>query len=331
MNQILSVEPQKTKKEKKEKKQKRQKKQNYNFQYSSNKSGPVEIEKITKIFAIALIIFGIIMIGSGSYSMFQETKVDTTDVKPTISVQEISETQLKIQITHTSTLQRATYNWTGEEPVQLNAAGKRNVEQIIEIPTGENTLNIYALDGNGKETNYSKMYTRQGDINIDFSVDGANLIVSASGANELSYMTYRWDEEDEQRVDINALETEQTIEIPQGEHTITVSVVDVNNTMETKDQKVKGIIKPTLSIGRTENNFVITASDEEGLTRMEIIIDGNSDNPYLIDLEKAYPNIEDRKQFEYSGFELHDGENTMEVTVYNESGASESNAVLVNK
>ena len=65
MNQILSVEPPKPKKEKKEKKEKRQKKQNYNFQYSSNKSGPVEIEKITKIFAIALIIFGIIMIGSG--------------------------------------------------------------------------------------------------------------------------------------------------------------------------------------------------------------------------------------------------------------------------
>ena len=329
MNQILSVEPPKPKKEKKEKKEKKQKN---NFQYSSSKkSGPIEIEKITKIFATALIIFGIIMIGSGSYSMFQGTKEDTSDVKPTISVEEISETQLKIQITHTSTLQRATYNWTGEEPVQLNAAGKRNVEQTIEIPTGENTLNIYALDGNGKETNYSKVYTRQGDINIDFSVDGANLVVSASGVNELSYMTYRWDEEEEQRIDINALETEQTIEIPQGQHTITVSVVDVNNTMETKDQEVKGVMKPTLNIGRTETNFVISASDSEGLTRMEVRIDQDESQKFSIDLERLYPNVDDRKEFTYDGFQLHDGENTLEVTVYNVNGVSETAAVLVNK
>ena len=330
MNQILSVEPPKPKKEKKEKRENKQ--VNY-MQFNTTKSngGRIEIEKITKIFAVVLIIFGIVMIGSGSYSMYQGTKVDTTDVKPTISVQEISETELKIQITHTSTLQKATYNWTGEEPTELNAAGKRNVEQVIQIPTGENTLNIYALDGNGKETNYSKMYSRQGDINIDFSVDGANLIVTASGVNELSYMTYRWDEEDEQRVDINALETEQIIEIPQGQHTITVSVVDVNNTMETKKQEVKGVMKPTLNIGRTETNFVITASDSEGLTRMEVTIDQDENQKFSIDLERLYPNVDDRKEFTYDGFQLHDGENTLEVTVYNVNGVSETAAVLVNK
>ena len=58
MNQILSVEPPKPKKEKKQK----TKRESYG-------GGQIEIEKIVKFFAIVLIVFGIIMVGSGSYSM----------------------------------------------------------------------------------------------------------------------------------------------------------------------------------------------------------------------------------------------------------------------
>ena len=58
MNQILSVEPPKPRKEKKQK---------VNNSYNSYKSsGPIEIEKIARFFAIVLIVFGIIMVGSGS-------------------------------------------------------------------------------------------------------------------------------------------------------------------------------------------------------------------------------------------------------------------------
>ena len=60
MNQILSVEPPKPKKEKKQK----TKKESYG-------GGQIEIEKIVKFFAIVLIVFGVIMVGSGSYSMYQ--------------------------------------------------------------------------------------------------------------------------------------------------------------------------------------------------------------------------------------------------------------------
>ena len=325
MNQILSVEPPQPKKQK-------EKKQKVNNSYNSyNSSGPIEIDKIARFFAIVLIVFGIIMVGSGSYSMYKGSQIGNTQVKPTIYVEEISETQLNIQVTHNSPLRRVTYNWNSEEQVELDASGKRSVEQTIEIPTGENTLNIYAVDQQGKETNLSRIYTRQGDIAINFEVEGSNLKVTANGINQLSYMTYRWDENEEQRIDINNMSTEQLIEIPMGQHTLTVSVVDINNNTETKEQEVKGVTKPTVTINRTENNFVINASDEEGLTRIEVRVDQDDNQQFLIDLEKVYPNVEDRKQFEYSGFALHDGRNTLEVTVYNVNGVSEEAGVLVNK
>ena len=35
--------------------------------------------------------------------------------------------------------------------------GATNIEEIIDIPTGENTLNVYAIDINGQETTFSML------------------------------------------------------------------------------------------------------------------------------------------------------------------------------
>lgn len=312
MNQILSVEQ-----PKKEIKQK----------VKSNE--PIEINKIVKFFAISMIIFGIVIISSASYSMYKGTQVGNTQAKPTIYVEDISESQLKLQVSHTKPLQKVTYSWNNEEPVDLEAKGKKKVEQTIEIPTGENTLNVYAIDQNGKEISYPKTYTRQGEMNINFEVDGANLKIIAEGKEQLAYMTYRWDEEEEKTIEINDIKTEQSIEIPKGQHKLTVVVVDINNKTETKEQEVKGVTKPKLEITTDGSaNFIINASDEEGISKIEFII--NEKEKYVLDLTKAFSSVEQRKQISYP-YPLHDGENKLEVTVYNDSGITETQRVKVNK
>lgn len=318
MNQILSVEPPKPKKDKKPK-----------STMGNSSGGVIEIEKIVRFFAIVLIVFGMIMIGSGSYSMYQGSQTGNSQAKPTISVKEISETQLEIEISHNSPLQRVTYNWNNDEIVELEAEGKKSINQTIEIPTGENTLNIYAVDEEGKETNYSRQYTKQGDISIEFELDGSNLNVIASGKNELSYMTYRWDEEEEQKVDINNIEVEYSIEIPMGQHTLTVSIVDVNNTMETKKQEVKGVTRPTVEVTTDgSSNFIIKASDESGIQRIEFVL--NDGTPGVVYCDKAIPDVEQRKQIEIP-YPIQDGENRLEITVFNEDGVSTTKKVMVNK
>ena len=141
-------------------------------------------------------------------------------------------------------------------------------------------------------------------------------------------MTYRWDEDEEQRVDINNTEIEQSIEIPEGQHTLTVIVVDVNNATQTKTQEVKGVTKPNLEVTADgTENFLIRASDNEGIKRVEFIV--NETDKYAINLDEVY-SIDQRKEFEYS-YPLQEGQNKLEVTVYNESDVSETVKVMFNK
>ncbi len=305
---------------------------NVNKKVKGNKtrnSGPVEINSILKFFSIAILIFGVFMICSVSYSMYKETTQEAEKVKPVIYVEQTEDAELLLKITHSKPLAKIQYNWNGEEETEVQTNGQKEVETRIEIPTGTNTFTVHASDENGQQIEYKKVYTVEGDINIEFEPEGNNLKIMADGKNELLYMTYRWDEEEETKVDINSNETEQVIEIPKGLHTLTVIVVDENNKTETKEQEVNGVTKPKVEITTDgANNFIIKASDEQGIKKVEFIINGTE--KYMLDLTRAYESIEDRKQFEYA-YPLHDGRNDIEVIVYNESDAKENFKAFVNK
>lgn len=312
MNQILSVES-----------PKRENKKN-----RTRTKGPLEINSILRFFAVSLLTFGIFMVGNGSYSMYKDSINKRTTMKPTIYVEEISETELRLQVTHDKNLSKVSYSWNEEEATEIDCKGKKKVEQTIKIPTGDNTLNVYAVDIEGQEINYSRNYTLQGEINIDLEVDGNNIKILANGKNELSYMTYRWDDQDEERIEINSTQTEQTISIPKGLHTLTIIVVDINNKTETKEQEIKGVTKPKVEVTTDGSaNFIIKASDEEGIKRVEFII--NETDKKMLNLDQVLP-LEQRKEFEYA-YPLQEGENKLEVRVYNESDVSEVARVLVRK
>lgn len=314
MNQILSIDNSKKEKVKKNK---------------TRNNGPIEISSILKFFSIAILIFGIFMIGSGSYSMYKESTKEVVNSNPVIYVEQTSETEILLKVTHDRALSRITYCWNDEEATEVPCNEKEEIETKIEIPTGTNTLTVYATDANGQEIEYQKVYTLEGDININIEPEGNNLKITANGNNQLLYMTYRWDEEEETKVDINSDQIEQTIEIPKGLHTLTVIVVDENNKTETKEQEVNGVTKPKLEVTTNgADKFIIKASDEQGLTRVEFII--NETEKYMIDLTRVYESAEDRKEFEYE-YPLHDGENKLEITVYNESDVSETFKAFVNK
>lgn len=290
-------------------------------------SGPIEIYSILKFFSIVLFVFGVCMISSGSYSMYKGLNKEVTNSKPIIYVEQIDETEILLKITHDKALAKITYEWNEDGATEVPCNNKDEIETRIELPTGINTLAVYASDVNGQEIEYKQVYTIERDININIEPEGNSLKITANGKNQLQYMTYRWDNEEETKVDINRNQVEETIQIPKGLHTLTVIVVDENNKTESVEQEVNGVTKPKLDVTTDGSNFIIQAADEQGLKKVEFII--NETEKYMLNLETQL-SLEERKEFEYA-YPLQDGENKLEITVYNENDVTETFRALVNK
>ena len=175
---------------------------------------------------------------------------------------------------------------------------------------------------NNTEDIESQEPTVSGDIQILLSIEGTNIKATVTSLNELSFVTYKWDNEEETRQDINGSVGEFNIETPEGSHTLTVTAVDIYNNTKTVDQQVVGAIegngKPMLEVTRDEGNFIVKTSDEVGLDRVEFILNGEG---YLVRLEGVK-----EREFKYP---IVEGDNTLEVTVYNVNGTTATFKALI--
>lgn len=289
------------------------------------KGGPADIKKIIRIFAIVMIIFGIFMIGTGSYAIYKDNEIKNSTVTKPVITESLNEdsTSVILTVTHDKAIDRIEYYWNDGEVQTITGNGRKYIEQEIEIPGGTNTLKVKAVDIQGQEISIDKEYTAEEIINL--SISGSKLRITAENENEISYMTYRWDDEEETRIDINSTTVDQEIDIPMGEHNLIVILVDVNNQTITKEQKVKGVTKPTVTVelDDAQEYYLITISDETGLDKVDFVIRG----------EEKTITVEDGKQELKYKIELNPGdENRLEITAYNVDGiASDTKKVKAQK
>lgn len=291
MNQILATSAPGTTKNKKNKKQ----------------HEPADIKTVMMVFAIVLILFGIGMIGTGSYAIFkQQDEISKIPTKPTISIENKTENVLLAKVMHDKEIESFNYAWNEEKETLIQGNQRKYIEQEIQIPSGTNTLYIKAKDITGQEIFYEKQYEIESNINLE--VIDNKIKITYEGEKEITYMTYRWDEENETRIDINSNQVEEEIEVQRGTHTLTIVLVDVNNQTETKIQKIKGVSKPKLDVTTDGEHFIIKASDEIGLQKIEFVINEDPSKKYRLQITE--------KEFEYK-FPLEEGENKIQITVYN--------------
>lgn len=287
----------------------------------NKKGGQIEIHTIIKFFSIILIIFGVIMISTASYAIYRKT-VDKNNIptKPSITEEQKDSKTVLLKVTHDKAIDKIEYSWNEEEIKTITGNGRKYIEQEIEIPGGTNTLYVSVIDIEGQEISNEQTYETEEIIKME--INNGKVKVSAETETEISYMTYRWDEEQEEKVDINATTVEQEIEIPMGEHTLTVILVDKNNETITKEQKVKGVVKPKVQVKLDENkeNFLITITDDSGLDRVEFVINGEN---------KTIKANESQKEMKIK-LPLKDGQNIVEITAYNLDGI-ESDKITANK
>ena len=208
----------------------------------------------------------------------------------------------------------------------VNGNNGKYLEKEINIPSGKNTLHVLIVDEDGKEMTYEKQYELESNIHLE--VSGNKIKITYEGNTTISYMTYRWDEEEEKTIEINDTNIDEEIEAIKGLHTLTVIVVDENNNTDTKQQKINGVSKPkvTVSVDEQQEHFVIQASDDEKLSKIEFRLNQDEEQKFELNLEEM-----DLKELRYvlpSELQLSEGENVIEVTVYNSNGVSEETGIV---
>ena len=291
---------------------------------NKNKNGnSLEINSILKIFAIAIIILGVILIGKGVYGIVVSSN-QAQGQEPIVATKQI-EGKLQLNITHNIAIDKVIYSWNNEEEVIMQGRGQTNIVETIQMPVGTNTLNLKIIDSNKKETTYIKQYYKADrdmvEPEIELVVEGSKVKIVAKDETKLHYIMYRWNEEDNTVVEAreeSPKKVEEKISILKGENKLTIIAVDSAGNETTKEQMFKGAKKPTIEVVQENDELVIKVKDEESIKKIDITLNGEyfSTDPENTGTSLNMAEVELRQK-------LKAGENTITVTVYNISGLSE--------
>ena len=278
--------------------------------------GPVDIRKVVIFFVIAIILFAIILIGQGSYAMYkQNEEKKKNETIPTINITKVEdEKQAKITINHDKAIANVIYKINDEDEKQLQVDGTNIIDKNIDLSVGTNYIEVTAIDINGKQQTSQTTIEVEEDLNIELSVIGNNIKIIASDTKEgMSYLTYKWNNEEGVRVDLqeDPYKIEVETQIPVGQNTLQINAVNKENIVKTKEQPVKGIKKPEVTAYQEGEYIVITVKDEEGIETIEHDLNG-----------ELLQTIEGGSQKELTYMQqIITGDNYVTVTVKSISGA----------
>lgn len=252
-----------------------------------SKSG--NAKEIVLYLIVVSILFGLIF---GAYLIFKNiTKEDpkpTNEVNnikvpeyiPNIILEKTSGNKLIINVECETGISKLTYNWNNENSQIVELNGTSNIEKIIDMPFGENTIYVSVTDVNGKETQKEETFIIElPKPQIELSVVGSSIKISVTSEIELAKITYTWNSETIKEENMTTYEDrnnfEKKIEIPVGNNTLTVVAVDINGGQSEKVQEIKGVTKATTKTEVKNGYWHFTVTGKENIKLVEFEFNGN--------------------------------------------------------
>lgn len=251
----------------------------------------IDIKKIVIFFAVSIIIIGFVMVGEGSYSVYayyknnKENKTGITEEEANVQLIQTENNQLNIHINSNIGISELIYKWNSDTAVTLPQNGKTSINEQIDIPIGQNTINIRVIDINGKETRKDETFTVTAEKPvIELSLVGDKIKIAVGSKVELANITYKWNADNVNTIDMITYEDkknfEKEIEIPKGQNTLLITATDINGNISEKSQEVKGVTKPKIKIYVQGADLHFNVTAEETIKYVEFTFNGKT---YKID------------------------------------------------
>ena len=263
----------------------------------NNSSGS---DKLVRVFAVIIIIFALCFVIAGGYGIIKRSQESKQSEPKTekAKIEVIQEdTQAIIKVTHTQAIEKIIYTWNTGKETLIKATGESNITESIPLPAGENTLHVKVIDINGEESTYENQFISQSGedilnptINLEVTPE-KKLKITAEDETSLDFITYRWNDEEEQKVEVsedNKTKIEIEIEILKGVNDLTIVAVDSNNNTTTETKNFTGITKPevTIKVSADKTMADIYIKHDNGLKEVKLnlnnvdhLVDIGQDNP----------------------------------------------------
>lgn len=258
---------------------------------NSGSRSTIDTKKIVLVFAIAIIVFGLILLGQGAYGVYQKIINKSVDNNPSgttteeafnpdINLTKTEDNKLIINIQSDSGISHIVYNWNNDASETIEENEKTNIEETIDIPSGENVFNISVINSNGKEAKKQETFiVETSKPEISLSVVGNDIKISVTSKEELSYVTYKWNTDTEHKEDMLTYEDrtrfEKLVEIPKGHNTLKIIAVDKNNNSTEKSQEIKGVTKAKTKVLASGEYLNFTVTGDENIKKVEFEFNGN--------------------------------------------------------
>ena len=281
---------------------------------------PLPVNVIVSFFAICIIILGICMISGSVYAKEKINEVVAANSKPLVDISRNDENNtIEINVKHIRGITKIAYRWNDEEETVIDGKNRKNIIETIDLIGGENVLTVVITEENGQTVTYEKKY-KVGNIPVIKleAVSNGVQITATSEEAKISYISYNWDDGEEQKITVDEKEYSGVINAPKGLHTLKIEVVDSNDMKAKKEQAVVGDTEPDLTeepkVVNGKATFVIDASDDEGITTMEITHNKGTKQTIQVNSKTAHQEVV-----------MTSGEtNYLTVTVTNVNGLSKT-------
>jgi hypothetical protein len=301
----------------------RKKTRETNPKYSGGQKA--DITKVMRIFSVIIIIFGIVLIGKSTYAFI--SKKNNLKDTPQVQIEKMGK-EATIKIGTEKPIKEYSYRWNEGESTTVQGNGRISVEETIQIPNGNNILNLTVVDYYGNKTTYKKQYIYEStDINkptIDIGISGSKLQIKATDDTEMGYMTYAWNDDEPTRIEVSSDDKKTItaeIDVPQGQSKLTVIAVDKEENKTTRTENIIGDTKPTFKASVSNSKLIIEAEDDQGISSLSINVDGQVTDSGDTPINQTNITAE---------LTLTSGNHTITITVTNVNGLAETKTMTAN-
>lgn len=275
-------------------------------------------DKIVRVFALILIIFALCFIAIGAYGFLKKNKPESDQtsqapIEAKIEIEKLDTTAM-ISVSHDKAIEKVIYKWDDDKETTDKGDGSSEKKIEVPLPAGQHTLTVKVVDVDGAETVKKETINSENGTDIinpviEIVPDGNKLKIVATDETEIAYVTYKWNNDEEIKVeetDESKKKIEFDIEILKGKNDLTVIAVDANQQTTTENRTYNGVTNPEIKItvSADKKHVDVDCSHENGLEKVVLTVNGQ---------DQDVPLAEDDKTKLSFGFDLPEGNISLKV------------------